>query len=209
MLLFGPKSVVIGYERRIKPHQSVSVNVGYIAPDAFVFDEYGGYVGSKGSSSYGFTVAGDYRRYFKKRNRGFAPDGLYWGGYAAFTRFSIENSLVLSDSLGVENSSSYDLTTGISIMTVGIELGYQFVIKKRLAIDLIMVGPGVGYYNASFEGEGDINLDSDEAKAVGDFLTDKLPGLGELVNTGSFSTDGGFRVLSAGLRFAVQVGYVF
>jgi hypothetical protein len=59
MLLFGPKSVVIGYERRIKPHQSVSVNVGYIAPDAFVFDEYGGYVGSKGSSSYGFTVAGD------------------------------------------------------------------------------------------------------------------------------------------------------
>jgi hypothetical protein len=35
MLLFGPKSIVIGYERRIKPHQSVSVNVAYIAPDAF------------------------------------------------------------------------------------------------------------------------------------------------------------------------------
>jgi hypothetical protein len=37
MLVFGPKSVVAGYERRIKPYQSISVNVGYIAPDAFFF----------------------------------------------------------------------------------------------------------------------------------------------------------------------------
>jgi hypothetical protein len=115
----------------------------------------------------------------------------------------------LSDSLGGQNTSSYDLTTKLAVITIGIELGYQFVIKKRLAIDLIMLGPGVGYYSASFEGEGDINLASDEAKAVGDFLVGKFPGLGELVDTGSFSTSGGFNVLSAGLRFAIQVGYVF
>lgn len=209
MLVFGPKSIVLGYERQIKPHQTVSVNAGYISPDAFFFDNYGDYVGSKGVSSYGFTIAGDYRRYFKKRNRGFAPDGLYWGGYAAYTKFSIENKLILSDSLGADNSSSYDLTTRIDIMTIGLELGYQFVIKQRLALDLIMLGPGVGFYNADFKGDGDLNLDSDEAKEVGDFLVRKFPGVGELVDTGSFSTNGGFRVLSAGLRFAIQVGYVF
>ncbi|WP_336516916.1 hypothetical protein [Pollutibacter soli] len=49
------------------------------------------------------------------------------------------------------NTSSFAGNVGkdliLSIHTVGVQLGYQFIFWKRLAVDFIMFGPGVGMYN--------------------------------------------------------------
>mgnify|MGYP003561713983 FL=1 len=93
----------------------------------------------------GFSIAADYRRYFKTRNRGLAPDGLYWGPYIAYYTMGLQNSWIYTDS-NTFDQSNLTLDGRINILNVGVELGYQFVIKRRLTVDLIFIGPGVGFY---------------------------------------------------------------
>jgi hypothetical protein len=68
------KNINISYERILSPYRFFSVNAGYFElPAAGLFDSlYLTNTSNKGG------VSGDYRFYFQKRNKHFAPDGLYW-----------------------------------------------------------------------------------------------------------------------------------
>jgi hypothetical protein len=35
----------------------------------------------------------------------------------------------------------------LSVHTIGFEMGYQFVFWDRLAVDMVLLGPGIGNYN--------------------------------------------------------------
>ncbi len=65
-----------------------------------------------------------------------------WYSYNSFTR---ENSWDLLTSSGSQKTSTSE--TKMNIHSFGFEMGYQFILWKRLALDFVMIGPGFGFYD--------------------------------------------------------------
>lgn len=212
-ILWGSGNYVFGYERKISDFETVSLNAGFLSFPKIVNFSWGGGLASDFENK-GFSIAADYRRYFKKRNRGFAPDGLYWGPYFTYYRYNLSNNITL-DSIGgqpVAGGVAHATMTGSAdILNIGVELGYQFIIKKRLAVDIIMVGPGYGIYAAKLKIESDVNIpdDAEILKQIKDGLIEEFPGIDGLLEGQEVNSNGDFRTWSGGLRFVLQVGYAF
>jgi len=208
MAVIGPKSLVLGYQRVLKGGKSFSVNVGYLELKPFkkkdgtvikVFDHT-----NKG----GFDLAADFRFYFKKRNKYPAPDGLYWGPFAAWYNFNYEGSSDIVDN-GIANTIGIE--SNINMYSVGVQLGYQFIIKKRFSVDLILLGPSYTHYDFNMKFNSVIALDpnSDFYQEFKDVLSTLLPGSEVILDGVDFSTGGRARLNYFGFRYGVQIGYVF
>lgn len=209
-LLWGGGNLTLGYERRLSEFQSVSLNVGRLEfPELINLNLSSLNIGTQKDKG-GFSIAADYRRYFKTRNRGFAPDGLYWGPYVAYYSMGLQNSWIYSDSNALDQTE-LTLNGRINILNVGVELGYQFVIKKRLTLDMIFIGPGIGFYSGKFDLDGNLNVDEENEviQALRDALYENYPGLETLVSERTLETAGSFGTWSAGLRFVIQIGFAF
>lgn len=208
--LVGMQSIVVGYERVIKPYQSISVNIGKLKFNQILNLNVGNYGINSNRKSGGYSIAADYRRYFKKRNRGLAPDGLYWGPFLTYYKYNHELSLTYSDPVDLSKSEVI-LSTDLSVRHVGIELGYQFIIAKRLAIDLIFIGPSWGKYIADFKltGSLDVNKESELYKEFYDKITERIPGVQTLVNSRKLSKSGYFSTNTFGMRYVIQIGFLF
>jgi len=83
-LLWSYKNINIGYERVVSPYRSFSVNAGYFELPQFSKNLLDSLEIENSTDRSGYTISGDYRFYFKKRNKRMAPDGLYWGPYGSF-----------------------------------------------------------------------------------------------------------------------------
>lgn len=206
-LLWSNKNINFSYERVLKPNRSFSINAGYfVLPSTGIYDSLKIDVARK---NWGLTVSGDYRLYFKKRNKNFAPDGLFWGPYSSFHYTAFENHIEVLKSDG--SQGNLDLKANLSIISAGVQLGYQFVIKERFTIDLIFMGPSLSLYSGKIGLSG--NLDVDESneyyQAIRDVLIGKFPFLDELVDKRDFSASGVSSSLGFGLRYMIQVGYRF
>ncbi|MFT6323381.1 MAG: hypothetical protein ACJAWO_000933, partial [Halieaceae bacterium] len=140
MLLIGPKSIVLGYERVLKSNQTISVNIGYLEM-ASRTNEMGEAVQLFGDVDRGgFDLAVDYRFYFKQRNKYPAPDGLYWGPYASIYNLTFAGqSNVFDENANLINTVGID--ADIMMYNLGVQLGYQFIIKDKFSIDLMLMGP--------------------------------------------------------------------
>ena len=209
-MVVGLESTVFGYERVLAPHQSVSVNIGRLMFRQFVdlrLDRFDIYTNRK---SGGISIAADYRRYFKKRNRGFAPDGLYWGPFITYYNYRHQIDATYKDPVDF-TSSDVLLKTKLTAYHLGVQLGYQFVVAKRLTFDLILLGPSWGKYQADFDIEGnlDINEESELYQAVSDLIVERLPGLGSLIKNRSASASGFFSTNTIGMRYLFQIGFLF
>lgn len=209
MAVVGPKSLVLGYERMVNPWQSFSINIGYLelAPytneDGEViefFDE---------SKDGGFDISADYRFYFKKRNKFAAPDGLYWGPYAAYYGLWKDASVKIIDNGVVKNTAN--MTGDFHMISGGVQLGYQFVIKDRFTIDLILMGPSLTYYslNATLDFELDVDPNDPIYKEIYDKILAESPALANFVKNKEFSAGGRLKFLSYGFRYGIQLGYRF
>ena len=78
-LIWDSRNINLGYERTLSPYRSFSVNAGYFVLPSLVQGLYDSLNIERTGQKWGFSVSGDYRFYFKKRNKRMAPDGLYWG----------------------------------------------------------------------------------------------------------------------------------
>lgn len=206
-LLWSSSNINVSYERVLKPHRSFSVNAGYfILPTIWRYDSLRVESARKKS---GFSVAGDYRFYFKKKNTGFAPDGLYWGIYGSFHHFGFLNTFSVQTASGSTGSLSFD--GNLNILSLGLQLGYQFVIKERLSIDLIFMGPSASVYSVmlGLKGDIDINEEDEYLMAIRDLLFSNFPFLDELIADHEFNAGGVSRNLGPGLRYMIQIGYRF
>lgn len=206
-LIWSSRNINLSYERILKPYRSFSVNVGYFElPSTGIYDSLNI---SRESRKGGFTVSGDYRYYFKNRNKRIAPDGLFWGIYGSYHHYQTRSTINVIDS---------DVLTGdlmlegrLNIISAGVELGYQFAIKKHWTIDLVFLGPSLTAYNThlGLETNLDADLESDYLQAVYDILVASYPGAKELIQTGTLD-EGGFNTsIGFGLRYLIQVGYRF
>jgi hypothetical protein len=61
--------------------------------------------------------------------------------------FRTKESLDAHQHKTAESPKTAETKTSLSITSIGFEFGYQFIFWKRLALDMILLGPGVAGYN--------------------------------------------------------------
>ena len=206
-LLWSSRNINLSYERILKPYRSFSINAGYfVLPPLNMLDSMS-FTNTKKQG--GFSVSGDYRFYFKKRNRNKAPDGLFWGPYGSFHYTQFSNKIEVNASDLAQGNLQSDINIGI--IGVGVELGYQFVIKEKFTIDLIFMGPSVSMYAGKITLDGNMTIDkeSEYLKAIRDMLLAKFPFLDDLAKEGEFTNSGFSSSMGYGMRYMIQFGFRF
>jgi hypothetical protein len=204
--LISSQFQAIGYERIFSNNQSFTVNFGKFSIPKFT----GALADSLGlntdSKDRGFHFSTDYRFYLKKENKYGAPRGVYLAPFYTYNHLNRENSWYVD---GYVDEVSTNLK--FNIHTIGAELGYQFVFWDRVALDMILMGPGFGFYSVKAEVGSTLNSD-DESKLfqkLNEILADKIPGYDKVIEAGEFSKKGTYNTQGAGFRYVVRLGYRF
>src|SRR5262249_22689545 len=124
---------------------------------------------SKDQKRSGLNFSIDYRFYLAKENKFKAPHGLYIGPYYSYNKFTNEVQWARKTT---STSSNITSNTKFNIHTVGFELGYQFIFWNRLAIDLVLAGPGLGFYD--YKASFDSNIDPAKKEQIQEGLKQLL-----------------------------------
>jgi hypothetical protein len=208
--LFGPGSLIFGYERLLKNNQSISVNLGSASfpklsrenvddPELDL---------RSNSTEKGLNFSVDYRFYLKGENRYAAPRGVYIGPYYSYNYFNRVNNWDLNTT-DFQGGVQSDMT--MNFHTAGVELGYQFVFWKKLSLDMILLGPGVASY--SVKATLDTTLDpEDEQKffdALNNFLASKFPNYDRVISGEDFKKTGSVTTSGLGFRYMIMIGFRF
>lgn len=209
IVLVGPGSIVLSYERVLKNGQTFNVGGGLLKqkPRTNKLGETIQFF--EAVKRGGFDINFDYRFFFKKRNANPVPDGLYWGPYTSLYHLNFEgNSEVYEDGVKV---NSVGIKTDFYMYNLGMQLGYQFIIKDRFSIDLFLVGPSYTHYNfnAKFDSQVALDPNSDFYKDFEKILSTLLPGSEVILDNIDFSTGGRAKFDFIGYRYGVQIGYKF
>ena len=207
-LIFSSDYLVVGYERVVKENQSFSINVG-----RFALGNFGGKISEslevvKNSNDKGLNTSIDYRFYLGKLNKHSAPRGIYIGPYYSYNYFKRENVWNLGSET-YQGQINTDLT--LNFHTIGFQLGYQFIFWDRVALDLVLIGPGIANYAAKVGINTSLSPE-DEAlffEELNEFLADKIPGYDQVIEPGEFERKGSFNTTTAGFRYMIHLGYRF
>jgi uncharacterized protein DUF3575 len=208
-ILFGFDSyVVLGYERVLSSHRSISINFGRASMPKLTEIVTDSFDLRKDKKRSGYNVSVDYRFYLSKENKFSAPRGVYVGPYYSYNHFETESQW---DKKNSSTSSFVQTTSDFNIHTFGFEVGYQFIFWKRLAIDLVMVGPGIGFYN--YKAKFDSNVDPAKKQQLLDglqqLLTQKFPGMNYVFSDAQIDADGTLTKSSIGYRYIIHIGFNF
>jgi hypothetical protein len=209
-LIFG-SSFILGYERVLKnDRHSFSIAIGTTSfPGSDRRDTDSLKVNDVDDKT-GMNISADFRFYLAKENKYAAPRGVYIGPYYSYNNFARNHSWILKSTNGgapLEVKSELRL----NVHTIGFELGYQFVFWDRLALNMILLGPGISAYN--FKASIGSNLSqADREKlleAINDALADKFPGYDVAIDQAEFQKKGSTNTTRLGYRYMVQIGFRF
>jgi hypothetical protein len=132
-------SVVFSYERVTKPNQSWVLTAGAMRFPTLA--DFGSSIKVKDETKHtGYVVGGEYRFYLKKENKYPAPHGVYVGPYVTYYYFGNDRNLEYT-SPEDQSVTKALLKTELNVLNIGAQLGYQFVIKNRWTIDMVIIGP--------------------------------------------------------------------
>lgn len=209
-LIFGSKTIIFGYERKVSDNQTFSVNGGTIYfPRIFSTNLLSNTVNlEKGGSERGLSLSADYRFYLKKLNAFKAPRGVYIGPFYSFNSFDRTNNWTFNNG-SINEKAQTDL--GFTIHTVGFELGYQFVFWKRFTLDMVLIGPGIANYKLKAAISSTLTVE-DKKKlfdALNNFLQNKIPGYSQVIDSGEFVKSGSTNTTTAGYRYVMTIGFRF
>jgi uncharacterized protein DUF3575 len=208
-LLFGFDSyIVVGYERVLSPRRSISVNFGKASMPKLIEISTDSFNVKKDKKRTGYNISVDYRFYLAKENKFTAPRGVYIGPYYSYNHFETENQWDYKNS---STNTSVQTTSDLNIHTIGFELGYQFIFWKRLALDLVMVGPGVGFYD--YKAKINSNIDPAKKQQILDgleqLITQKFPGMSYVFSDEHIDGNGAMKTSTIGYRYIVHIGFNF
>ena len=208
-LIFG-KSFILGYERVLNSRQSFSINFGTNSFPGSGRRETDSLKLNNADDRGGMNISADFRFYLAKENKYAAPRGVYIGPYYSYNNFTRDQTWILKSTNG-GTPLTVNSETKLNVHTIGFEMGYQFVFWDRLALNMILIGPGISSYNlkASF---GSNLSQADRQKlldAINDALTEKFPGWGQVVDDGEFQLKGSTNTTALGYRYMVQIGFRF
>jgi hypothetical protein len=210
-MLYGfDKSLIFGYERLINTKQSFSINAGSVALPKITSIGNDSITFNKDLKNTGYNISVDYRFYLSKENKFIAPRGVYIGPWYSYNRFIRDNSWELLKASGAPQTVTAN--ANFDVHSFGVELGYQFVFWDRLAVDLVMIGPGMGIYkvDAKFD---DTNISDEEREQLQQLLTDalenKFPGMNFVLDDKQLNANGTLNVTSLGFRYLIHIGFRF
>ena len=209
-IILSSKSLIFGYERIINNRQSFSVNFGKASFPSLNIINADSLKANPTAKEKGFNFSVDYRFYLSKENKYNAPRGVYIGPYYAYNYNERKNTWTLKSSSGGSPQSVESKTT-ISIHTVGFELGYQFLLWKRISLDMILVGPGISAYNLKASLGADLS-EQDRIKffeKLNEALAEKFPGYNSIIDGDEFQRKGSSNTTDVGFRYMIMVGYRF
>lgn len=209
MIIFGKNNYVLGYERVINKHQSITINLGYWAFSPMKEESSSDLTFNRKIQSTGYSVALDYRFYLRSENKYNPPRGVYIAPY--FGSYNLIRTDNIKIHLEEPELSYLDLRTKFGLNSLGIQLGYQFVIMKRISLDFILMGPSLTYYNLNLSLKGDLGglAENEFFQQVVEILLDKYPWMQELVDKTEISSKGRLEIWSLGFRYGIQIGFVF
>lgn len=207
-LLFGFDYIVFGYERVINNRQTMSMNFGQASLPKVVDFTSGDAALTGNSNNTGYNFSLDYRFYLQKENKYKPPRGVYIGPYYSYNHFNRESEWKLSQSGG---STDANTTSTFSIHTIGAELGYQFVLGKRITLDFVLAGPGYANYKLNSVLTGDLTAEQKQKvlDAVQALLNEKFPGMDYVLSDASIDAKGNLNTWSLGYRYIIHVGFRF
>lgn len=207
-LIFGKNVFIFGYERTLKKNRSINFNFGITSlPRLTGID--GDSIGILSiNKNSGFHFATEYRFYLGKENKHTAPRGVYIAPYYSFNKFNRNNTWSVNKAVFTGNVNT-DLN--FRIHTVGVELGYQFVLWDKMTIDMILIGPGISSYklNASVSTDVSLDIKKEIYEKIADYLGKKIPGYQLVFTEREFSTGGATTLTGANFRYLFQIGYRF
>jgi len=199
--VFYDNALVFGYERELKPNRSLNLAGGSVRlPDLFA----GGYPlqTSRVTKKGGFMIAADFRFYLKGENKYPSPRGVYMGPFLSYYQF-VQDWDLSSKSTGATGH----LDGGLAFLSIGAQIGYQFVVKDRLTFDFIFFGPSITNYRLNLDLDGDFN--QDEEHEIIDAILGQFPLLSDLIDDNHVTLNGANSTWALGYRFTLMVGYRF
>jgi hypothetical protein len=206
-----PSSFHMAYERVLSHNKSIDIFGGYnLFPLDFTLN-FPGVEFQHSSSRTGYSIGGEFRFYLSKENKYDAPHGVFLAPFISYYNFGGNRGISHTDSLGATEMAN--LVTKTTFFSVGGELGYQFLLWKRLAIDCELIGPSFTYYTFQARIDGSIT-GIDESSLIYQALqaiVQKIPLLsdfanGKQVNASGFTNQ---RFPAVGFRYAIFIGFRF
>lgn len=209
-VIFGvDKSVIFGYERILGRNQSFSINIGANALPRLVEIVTDSFTLSRDIKNTGTNLSFDYRFYLPKENKHSAPHGIYIGPFVSYNHFNRENGWLFRPN----TASQQNITTKteLSIFTVGAEMGYQFVLWKRMTLDMLLIGPGISTYslNAKIEGNLPEGQKPELREALKQVITQKFPGMNYVFADKELNASGNLGTTALGFRYLIHIGFRF
>ncbi|MCD4698017.1 MAG: DUF3575 domain-containing protein [Bacteroidales bacterium] len=197
------------YESGILPRLSAGIGVGYkyagVEPKLLTVNN--SRIGVDIGQIQGFSITPDVKYYLKTCDPGLL-EGFYAGLYFRYTHYSSD----VKFGYVPENSTAefYRSDIALNEYGVGIQLGYQLMIKERFSIDFLFFGPRFSSYHLGYE------FDQTPSQ---EFLDDLSEHLNEIVDRFGFDYDvnvkkeGNSKASTsfsfANTRFGLSLGYAF
>jgi hypothetical protein len=199
---------LLGYERVLKNNQSLNISGGLVEFPLSISFPDSLRAKNKGTKS-GYNITLDWRFYLANENKYAPPHGIYLAPFFSVHHFSNDRDLTYIDTSGT--SQNVALSSRINFITIGGELGYQFVIKRRFVVDAILFGPGITNYYFKAKLDGNISpIDKGPlATKIIDALKEKLPLLKDLTSGEEVNSSGVETFWSVGFRYSISIGYRF
>jgi len=200
---------VFGYERVIGKNQSLSLNIGRASLPKIIAIVTDSLNLENDLKNTGKNLSLDWRFYLAKENKFAIPHGLYIGPYYSYSQFERQNSYTIKHSGSTSKAGTTN--TKMDIHTIGAELGYQFVLWKRMTLDLLMIGPGVSYYHVKSRFDGTLS-DRDKTQlrqAIQQMLTQRFPGMNYVLGDKELDGTGSLKTTSLGYRYIIHIGFLF
>jgi predicted nucleic-acid-binding protein len=204
---FLDNAILFEYERVLKNNQTISIQAGYNeAPFASLLDSARLETDLKKS---GWSATVDYRFYLKKENKYAAPRGIYLAPFMSYHHFINERSLEVQSETGTYEPVVLDSKT--NLFSVGGEIGYQFIIKNRWSIDLILLGPSITNYNLKMNLTGNLPEQelNDDLQEILSGMLDNYPFIGDLLDDNTAQANGRVNTWDLGFRYSIHVGFCF
>jgi hypothetical protein len=206
--IFGNKYNVFGYERVVNRQQTFSIDIGRFSMPKFVSINTDSMTIGHNYTDKGFTIAADYRFYLRRENKYDAPRGIYVGPYYSYIYFDRKNTWSMNTA-NFNGNVNTDLRMNLNL--IGAQLGYQFVIKKRIALDLILIGPGLWFYDIKASLNTTLDAEDEAAlfKQLNEIIASKFPGHEILIRPGDIKANGTSRSAFTGFRYMAHLGFRF
>jgi hypothetical protein len=199
------KNITFVYERMLKANQSAVLQLGYLEFNQSLLDSINRDGSIRQKSNFGLNFAFQYRFYPARLNRQQAPFGLYLGPYASYYGIKTTSTFNLSET---DPTKTEDVKTSFNMFNLGIGIGYQFIFKDRISIDLLAFGPSLTYSfkNKTYSGDvpsGDQAAISDQMDHVS---TTDYPLLSQFIEIYGNESSASFTTF---FRYAITFGYRF